>query len=135
VLGVCLGHQILAQALGLRVARLPTPDQGRQTGIELFGTGRRVGFYNSYVAYAPARDSAQAPANLQFSLAPGDPDPNPDQDQERRVHAVRTPTATGLQFHPESVLTTEGLQILDAELSRLAGGERTVPDEVLLNSR
>ncbi len=140
VLGVCLGHQILSQALGLRVVRLAAPDQGRQRGIELFGTDRRVGFYNSYVACAPAvtpsststsgpgPGEGELPPGLVFSLAPGEP------GQERRVHALRTPTATGLQFHPESVLTTDGLQILDAELTRLARGRRA-PDDVLLNSR
>jgi phenazine biosynthesis protein phzE len=103
VLGICLGHQILSVALGLRVERLPSPDQGRQTGIDLFGTAHRVGFYNSYVVAAPDHPVP----GLTFSL---------DQD---RVQAVRGDQVTGLQFHPESVLTTAGLEILETELARL----------------
>jgi phenazine biosynthesis protein phzE len=122
ILGICLGHQLLSQVLGLRVERLALPDQGRQTGVDLFGSARRVGFYNSYAAYTPA---APTPG-LRFSLEPATPN-----TEGRRVHALRAATATGLQFHPESVLTTEGLQILDAELTRLLTAEKATPDAVL----
>jgi phenazine biosynthesis protein phzE len=108
VLGVCLGHQILADTLGLRVARLDRPDQGRQTGIDLFGVHHRVGFYNSYVVLAPGAADAPVPG-LTFSL----------DDAGTRVHAVRGAAITGLQFHPESVLTTDGVRILATELGRL----------------
>jgi len=104
-LGICLGHQILSVALGLRVDRLPTPDQGRQTGIDLFGSPYRVGFYNSYVALAPEH----ATPGLTFSV----------DERGERVLAVRGERVTGLQFHPESVLTTAGLEILGIELARL----------------
>jgi phenazine biosynthesis protein phzE len=103
VLGICLGHQILSVALGLRVDRLPRPDQGRQTPINLFGTPHRVGFYNSYVVRAPDHPIP----DLTFSL---------DGD---RVQAIRGELVTGLQFHPESVLTTAGQEILGTELARL----------------
>jgi phenazine biosynthesis protein phzE len=105
VLGICLGHQILSAALGLRVERLPLPDQGRQTGISLFGTPHRVGFYNSFVVRAPDHPTP----GLIFSL----------DDDGRRVQALRGEMVTGLQFHPESVLTTAGPEILAAELARL----------------
>lgn len=105
VLGICLGHQILSAALGLRVERLPSPDQGRQTGINLFGTVHRVGFYNSYIVRAPDHPTP----GLTFSL----------DDGRQRVQAVRGELVTGLQFHPESVLTTAGLEILGIELARL----------------
>ncbi len=105
VLGICLGHQILSLALGLRVDRLPRPDQGRQTGISLFGTAQRVGFYNSYAVKAPAHPTP----GLTFSL----------DDDRQRVQAIRGEQVTGLQFHPESVLTTAGLEILGTELARL----------------
>jgi phenazine biosynthesis protein phzE len=105
MLGVCLGHQVIAHTLGLRVHRLGVPDQGRQREIDLFGRTRRVGFYNSFVADAPP---VPIPG-FRFSL----------DGEGRRVHAVRGPGVTGLQFHAESVLTTDGLGILATELARL----------------
>jgi 2-amino-4-deoxychorismate synthase len=105
VLGICLGHQILSTELGLRVERLPQPDQGRQTGIDLFGTAHRVGFYNSFVVRAPD----QPLPGLSFAL----------DNNGTSALALRGEGVAGLQFHPESVLTTAGLEILGAELARL----------------
>jgi phenazine biosynthesis protein phzE len=106
-LGICLGHQILAHSLGLRLRRLPRPDQGRQIGIDLFGIAHQVGFYNSFVVHAP--DVGTMPG-FAFSLdAAGE-----------QVYGLRGEAVTGLQFHPESVLTTDGLEILDTELARLS---------------
>jgi 2-amino-4-deoxychorismate synthase len=107
LLGICLGHQIMAHTLGLTVHRLPRPDQGRQSGIDLFGSPHRVGFYNSYVAHAPTDPMP----GFSFSL----------DGASGRINAFRGEALTGLQFHPESVLTTDGLEILDVELARLVG--------------
>jgi phenazine biosynthesis protein phzE len=109
ILGVCLGHQILSVALGLRTERLPTPDQGRQIEIDLFGSVHRVGFYNSYIVRIP---DGPTPA-LAFSADP----------TGRQVQAIRGERVTGLQFHPESVLTTAGVEILGVELTRLCNPE------------
>ena len=105
VLGVCLGHQILSVELGLRTERLPIPDQGRQVRIDLFGRVHRVGFYNSYIVRVPDGPTP----GLVFSSDP----------TGRQVQAIRGERVTGLQFHPESVLTTDGLEILGDELARL----------------
>jgi 2-amino-4-deoxychorismate synthase len=105
VLGVCLGHQVLSLALGLRVERLPRPDQGRQRRVDLFGVPHRVGFYNSFSPVAPAE------ARDDLDLV---------RDDQGRVVALRGAGVTGLQFHPESVLTTNGLEILGRELDRLS---------------
>jgi phenazine biosynthesis protein phzE len=105
MLGICLGHQVIAHTLGLRVRRLTVPDQGRQRAVDLFGRPERVGFYNSYVAEAPP---VPMPG---FTFSTG--------DDGRRLHAVRGPGLTGLQFHAESVLTTDGPGILATELARL----------------
>jgi phenazine biosynthesis protein phzE len=115
VLGVCLGHQILAQALGLRVTRLDRPDQGKQSVLNLFGSVRRVGFYNSYVVQAPSEpESNHATPGLTFSL-----------DHTRtRVQAIRGAGLASFQFHPESVLTLDGPEILEAELRRLYPSHR-----------
>ncbi|WP_055521107.1 anthranilate synthase family protein, partial [Streptomyces ossamyceticus] len=50
VLGVCLGHELIAAELGLEIVRKEVPYQGAQTSIDLFGREEVVGFYNSFVA-------------------------------------------------------------------------------------
>ncbi|MGW4106450.1 anthranilate synthase family protein, partial [Streptomyces sp. NPDC004976] len=51
VLGVCLGHELIAAELGLEIVRKEVPYQGAQTEIDLFGRPETVGFYNSFVAH------------------------------------------------------------------------------------
>jgi len=114
VLGVCLGHQVLCLALGLEVLRLPTPDQGRQRSIDLYGRRHRVGFYNSFAARVP---DTPVPG-VQFATDAGG----------RRVHAVRGRALAGLQFHAESVLSTDGSMIIAAELSRLTCAKTPAPE-------
>jgi anthranilate synthase/aminodeoxychorismate synthase-like glutamine amidotransferase len=103
-LGVCLGHQALAEAFGGRV-QLHPPVHGKATTIEHDGrtifrglrSPLRVGRYHSLVV------DPELPACL-----------------ERSAHGAgvlmglrhRSLPAEGVQFHPESVLTEEGRQLL-----------------------
>lgn len=102
-LGLCLGHQALAGELGLELVRLPTPMQGTQVQLDLFGSTERVAFYNSY--------AARLPEYLVLDCVPI--------PETRLAAALRGPSFTGLQFHPESVLTLDGLGILSREIRRL----------------
>ena len=104
-LAVCLGHQLAAAALGMRVEPLRVPNQGVQERIHLFGSRQTVGFYNSFVARVPRA----VPAETAVAADPLD----------GRVHAIRRAGLATLQFHPESVLTTDGIGILRRELVRL----------------
>ncbi|GAB1690670.1 anthranilate synthase family protein [Krasilnikovia sp. M28-CT-15] len=105
MLGVCLGHQILAATLGLDVYRRDEPYQGVARDVPLFGVTRRVGFYASFTAAAGA-DTLDTPYG-RVELARDDTDGT--------VHALRGPGFAGLQFHPESVLSADGVAVL-AEL-------------------
>jgi anthranilate synthase/aminodeoxychorismate synthase-like glutamine amidotransferase len=103
-LGVCLGHQALAEAFGGRVALHP-PVHGKATTIEHDGrtifrgltSPLRVGRYHSLVV---------------------DPDLPDCLEESARGGGVlmglrhRSLAAEGVQFHPESVLTEEGRQLL-----------------------
>jgi phenazine biosynthesis protein phzE len=102
-LGLCLGHQALAAELGLELVRLATPMQGTQVELDLFGNTERVAFYNSYAARLPEFLVLETVAIPDTGF----------------TAALRGPSFTGLQFHPESVLTMDGLGILGREIRRL----------------
>ncbi|MFE7516520.1 anthranilate synthase family protein [Streptomyces sp. NPDC057540] len=99
LLGVCLGHELIAAELGLDIVRKRTPFQGAQLRIDLFGQERTVGFYNSFTARCDDRTATElALHRIEVS-----------RDAETgEVHALRGPGFAGVQFHPESVLTLDG---------------------------
>ena len=113
VLGLCLGHQALGAALGLDLTRLAVPMQGTQLTVDLFGRPETVGFYNSFAVRLP--DGPLPDLHTTPIPIPG----------AEVAAALRGRTFTGLQFHPESVLTLDGLGILRREIGRLLTG---VPD-------
>ncbi|NUO61556.1 MAG: chorismate-binding protein [Hamadaea sp.] len=106
LLAVCLGHQVLAQELGLTLHRREVPAQGLPVDADLFGTLRRVGYYSTFTAIASDVDGVE--------LAAG-----PD----GFVHALRAPRYAGVQFHPESVLTEDGPGILTSLIADLLAVE------------
>ncbi len=71
LLGVCLGHELLAAELGLPLVRKAEPAQGAQTRIDLFGAGEVVGFYNTYAAHCD--DAAAARLAAAGWRCPGTP--------------------------------------------------------------
>ncbi|MEU3425704.1 anthranilate synthase family protein [Streptomyces gardneri] len=99
LLGVCLGHELIAAELGLEIVRKRTPFQGAQLRIDLFGQEQTVGFYNSFTA----RCDDRAATELALHRIEVSRDPETDE-----VHALRGPGFAGVQFHPESVLTLDG---------------------------
>ncbi|MFF5404802.1 anthranilate synthase family protein [Streptomyces misionensis] len=111
VLGVCLGHELIAAELGLEIVRKEVPHQGAQTRIELFGRPETVGFYNSFTARCDEEAARELAARgIEVSRA-----------ANGEVHALRGPGFAGVQFHPESVLTLDGVAIVGELLGRLRG--------------
>ncbi|MFI7100460.1 anthranilate synthase family protein [Streptomyces sp. NPDC050161] len=102
VLGVCLGHELLAAELGLEIVRKDVPFQGAQERIDFFGRPETVGFYNTFSARcdeAAAAELAMHRIEVSRDAASGE------------VHALRGPGFAGVQFHPESVLTLDGASL------------------------
>ncbi|HTL93622.1 MAG TPA: aminodeoxychorismate/anthranilate synthase component II [Steroidobacteraceae bacterium] len=119
VLGVCLGHQSIVEVFGGEVVRAGRLMHGktslvRHDGRTLFvGLSQpcEVGRYHSLIA-----EPAQLPAVLEVSA----------RTDEGEIMAVRhrTLTVEGVQFHPESILTPEGPEMLGHFLQYSAGMRR-----------
>jgi len=116
-LGVCLGHQAIGEAYGGRVVRATRAVHGKASRITHDGTDlfaglpspMEVGRYHSLVV-----EPDTLPPELQVVASALD-DPT-------EIHALRhvTHPVWGVQFHPESVLTSNGRQILRNFLDRVA---------------
>ncbi|MFF2098406.1 anthranilate synthase family protein [Streptomyces sp. NPDC058202] len=111
VLGVCLGHELIAAELGLDIVRKDVPYQGAQTVIDLFGRQETVGFYNSFTARCDEEALAELSAHgVEVSRA-----------ADGEVHALRGPGFAGVQFHPESVLSLNGAAVVRELVGQLRG--------------
>jgi anthranilate synthase/aminodeoxychorismate synthase-like glutamine amidotransferase len=114
ILGVCLGHQILAQAFGAKIGRAPRPVHGQSSHVSHCGEGlfanipspMTVGRYHSLIVEAES-----LPPQLR-------PTARTDDRALMAFEHVQLPLY-GVQFHPESILTEAGYQLL-ANFLRLA---------------
>jgi anthranilate synthase/aminodeoxychorismate synthase-like glutamine amidotransferase len=116
-LGVCLGHQAIGEAYGGNVVRARRAVHGKASYIDHDGQGLFeglpsplvVGRYHSLIV-----ERASLPEALAV-VATAAEDP-------AEIHALRHKThpVWGVQFHPESVLTPHGKQLLRNFLEQLA---------------
>ena len=118
ILGVCLGHQAIGEAFGGRLVNLSTVYHGVSTPVKILGSRGKgsngqvgndlfeglpdemeVGRYHSWVI-----SEEGFPAELEVTA----------RDEKNYIMALRHRTldVQGVQFHPESVLTPKGEQIL-----------------------
>lgn len=107
ILGVCLGHQAIGQVFGGKVIRAPVPVHGKacmikhdgQTIFEGLEDNFEVGRYHSLIV-----ERETLPSCLEVSA----------DSHDGIIMALRhrTMPVEGVQFHPESILTTGGKKIL-----------------------
>jgi anthranilate synthase/aminodeoxychorismate synthase-like glutamine amidotransferase len=107
VLGVCLGHQAIGVAFGARVVRARVPRHGKAAPIDHDGEGVFAGLPDRFVAalyHSLVIDETRFPAALAVSA----------RSPEGEVMGVRHRELPieGVQFHPESVLTPHGREIV-----------------------
>ena len=110
LLGICLGHQGIAEAFGAKIIKAPVPVHGKRSPVELDRTCRlfadlpariEVGRYHSLMV-----DPQTLPECLRVTAT--------SEDGLIMALAHKTLPVYGLQFHPESILTDAGQQMLRA---------------------
>ncbi|MDR1414687.1 MAG: aminodeoxychorismate/anthranilate synthase component II [Odoribacteraceae bacterium] len=108
ILGVCLGHQAIAEAFGARLSNLRSVYHGVATPVRVIAEDRILagspdafdaGRYHSWIV-----DAEAFPPCLQVTAT----------DDEGQIMALRHRAfdVHGLQFHPESILTPGGSEII-----------------------
>lgn len=107
IFGVCLGHQSIAQALGASIVRAQRLMHGKTSLIEHEGVGVFSGIASPLTAtryHSLLVDPATLPAVLRVTA----------RTHEGEIMAIRHESfpLEGVQFHPESILTTEGLKMM-----------------------
>jgi anthranilate synthase/aminodeoxychorismate synthase-like glutamine amidotransferase len=115
LLGVCLGHQAIAEALGGRVVRAAEPVHGRTSRIRHQGRGIFAGLPDPIIGcryHSLIVDEATLPSALEVTAR--------TEDGLVMAFQHRRFPLVGVQFHPESILTDAGYPLLAAFL-RLAG--------------
>jgi anthranilate synthase/aminodeoxychorismate synthase-like glutamine amidotransferase len=107
VLGVCLGHQCMGQVFGGEVVRAPQVMHGKTSIIHHDGRGVFEGLPNPFEAtryHSLIVDRGSVPDQLEITA---ETDDGIVMGLRHREHAVE-----GVQFHPESILTASGHDLL-----------------------
>lgn len=128
VLGVCLGHQAIGQVFGARVVYAPVLMHGKTSLVEHDGKTLFSGVKQPFTAtryHSLVLDPDSIPDRLEVSARSAD----------GVVMGVRHREAPieGIQFHPESILTTEGPKIVLNWLR--SGSEASSPESEQTSSR
>ena len=114
LLGVCLGHQSLGQAFGGRIVRAPSLMHGKTSEIHHDGRTLFAGLPQAFTAtryHSLVIAPESLPACLEVSARTAD---GVIMGVRHRDHSLE-----GVQFHPESILTTAGKDLL-ANFLRIA---------------
>ncbi|MFZ0059535.1 MAG: aminodeoxychorismate/anthranilate synthase component II [Acidimicrobiales bacterium] len=117
MLGVCLGHQAIGAAFGARVVRNHRILHGKTSDIHHSAIGILSGLPNPFVAgryHSLVIDGSSLPDELAVTAWT---DQGEIMGIQHREHEI-----AGVQFHPESVLTPNGRQLLANWLSRVGEG-------------
>ena len=118
ILGVCLGHQCIAHVFGGRVERAPRLMHGKTSMIHHTGRGILANLPSPFIAtrYHSLIVTEPLPAALELTAFT-------DEEEVMGLQHRRYPTF-GVQFHPESILTRQGKQLLKNFLlyERVKGG-------------
>jgi anthranilate synthase/aminodeoxychorismate synthase-like glutamine amidotransferase len=107
ILGVCLGHQCIAEVYGGKVVRADRLMHGKTSPIRHEASGVFAGLPNPFEAtryHSLIVEKASVPASLRITADTAEGEIMGLQHREFPVH--------GVQFHPESILSREGKDLL-----------------------
>jgi len=107
ILGVCLGHQCIAEVYGGKVVRAERLMHGKTSPIQHQGTGVFAGLPNPFEAtryHSLIVEKTSVPSCLQVTAETAEGEIMGLQHRQFPVH--------GVQFHPESILSREGKDLL-----------------------
>lgn len=107
ILGVCLGHQCVAESMGGQVRRGEKPIHGKTSPIFHDGRGIFSGIPNPFSAtryHSLVVEPQGLPSDLEVVA-------RTDQAEIMALRHIRYPL-WGVQFHPESILTAHGSQLV-----------------------
>ena len=114
ILGVCLGHQAIAQAFGGRIVRADAVMHGKLSAVEHEGRGILAGLPSPFAAtryHSLVAEPESLPACLEVTARTADGVIMALEHKELPVW--------GVQFHPESIETEHGHQLLRNFLERV----------------
>ena len=124
ILGVCLGHQAIAEYFGGSLALAKVPMHGKASEIQRLDGSKllksipenfEVGRYHSWIAESPLPEPLKVTATF---------------GNEIMAFEHETLPIFGVQFHPESILTPEGrtmIQNYTNSVRRACRGEQSIP--------
>jgi len=107
LLGVCLGHQAIGQAFGGKVVRAPELMHGKASEVRHDGKTIFTGIDDRFLAgryHSLIVERESLPSCLEISASTADDIIMGLRHRELKVE--------GVQFHPESILTSNGMQLL-----------------------